>query len=46
MLKAELDRIRERISDPDFLNNKGLSNSAGTKSTISHAEYTKLKNFL
>ena len=26
MLKAELDRIRERISDPNFLENKGLSN--------------------
>lgn len=29
MLKAELDRIRERISDPNFLENKGLSNEVG-----------------
>lgn len=29
MLKAELDRIRERISDPNFLANKGLSNEVG-----------------
>ena len=26
MLKAELDRIRERISDHNFLEKKGLSN--------------------
>ena len=29
MLKAELDRISERISDPNFLENKGLSNEVG-----------------
>ena len=25
-IKQELDRIRDRISDPSFLANKGLSN--------------------
>ena len=25
----DLDRIKGRISDPDFLNNKGLSNEVG-----------------
>ena len=28
-IKQDLDRIRERISDPDFLGNKGLSNEVG-----------------
>ena len=28
-VRQELDRIRERISDPDFLGNKGLSNEVG-----------------
>ena len=28
-IKTELDRIRERISDKDFLSNKGLSNEVG-----------------
>ena len=29
MIKQELDRIRERISNKDFLENKGLSNEVG-----------------
>lgn len=29
MIKQELDRIKERISDPSFLANKGLSNEVG-----------------
>ncbi|WP_300261595.1 DUF1788 domain-containing protein [uncultured Cloacibacillus sp.] len=29
MIKQELDRIKERISDPNFLANKGLSNEVG-----------------
>ena len=28
-IKAKLDRIRERFSDPAFLANKGLSNEVG-----------------
>ena len=28
-IKQELDRIRDRISDPSFLANKGLSNEVG-----------------
>lgn len=28
-IKQELDRIRGRISEPDFLSNKGLSNEVG-----------------
>ena len=28
-IKQELDKIRDRISDPDFLANKGLSNEVG-----------------
>ena len=28
-LKQDLDRIRERISDPSFLKNEGLSNEVG-----------------
>jgi hypothetical protein len=28
-IKQELDKIKERISDPDFLANKGLSNEVG-----------------
>ncbi len=28
-IKQELDRIRDRISDPSFLANKGLSNQVG-----------------
>ena len=30
-IKQELDRIRDRISDPSFLANKGLSNEVGSK---------------
>ena len=29
MIKQELDRIKDRISDPSFLANKGLSNEVG-----------------
>ena len=29
MIKQELDRIKERISNKDFLENKGLSNEVG-----------------
>ena len=29
MIKQDLDRIKERISDPSFLANKGLSNEVG-----------------
>ena len=29
MIKEELDRIKDRISDPSFLANKGLSNEVG-----------------
>ena len=29
MIKQELDRIKDRISDPSFLSNKGLSNEVG-----------------
>lgn len=29
MIKQELDRIKDRISDPCFLSNKGLSNEVG-----------------
>ena len=29
MIKEELDRIKDRISDPNFLANKGLSNEVG-----------------
>ena len=29
MIKQELDRIKDRISDPNFLANKGLSNEVG-----------------
>lgn len=29
MIQQELDRIKGRISDPDFLANKGLSNEVG-----------------
>lgn len=29
MIKTELDKIKERISDPSFLSNKGLSNEVG-----------------
>ncbi len=29
MIKQELDKIKERISDPNFLSNKGLSNEVG-----------------
>ena len=29
MIKQELDRIKDRISDPDFLANRGLSNEVG-----------------
>lgn len=29
MIKQELDKIKDRISDPDFLSNKGLSNEVG-----------------
>jgi len=28
-IKQELDKIKERISDPSFLANKGLSNEVG-----------------
>ena len=28
-IKQELDKIRDRISDPSFLANKGLSNEVG-----------------
>ncbi len=29
MIKSDLDKIKERISDPNFLANKGLSNEVG-----------------
>ena len=29
MIKQELDRIKNRISDPNFLSNRGLSNEVG-----------------
>lgn len=29
MIKSDLDKIKERISDPNFLENKGLSNEVG-----------------
>ena len=29
MIKQELDRIKERISNKDFLENEGLSNEVG-----------------
>ena len=29
MIKQQLDKIKDRISNPDFLANKGLSNEVG-----------------
>ena len=33
-LKQDLDRIRERISDPSFLKNEGLCNEVGIHSVM------------
>lgn len=42
MIKQELDRIKERISNKDFLENKGLSNEVGIHVFCYKAEDVKL----